>query len=384
MDKSRRIILERTEDFPQLVYDYIKGKVSAEEVIKQSRIEKIRENSNRAKSIFEMKMDGNELADNFDFEELDIWYLYSFLVGDTFEYDSGDVLEEGFLDGQYFLGDLFDKNSDEYRLALDLYRQFDKNFSKNNPELINKTLFEGYRREIGNILDLFYEYQNEVFNEKMREVISKELQQALGPYQMEIDLVEGYRDFFDVSIPAGNLYYLMRMNPGKGEQGYSDLDSIHYAMRGMVRTVILGDWGETKWELDVSDFKDNPNYVSETNRAMTDLLEKVDQDMTPEENELLTKIFGEFGVKRANDVPGKNLRFTINYYDPKDNRLTLFVERYTDRNYENLPIRKYNKDTSVVHIPLQDFYNWYHHYELNLESRNILLSLRKVLTDDAQ
>lgn len=384
MDKSRRIILERTEDFPQLVYDYIKGKVSAEEVIKNSRIEKIRENSNRAKSIFEMKMDGNELADNFDFEELDIFYLYSFLAGETFEYDSEDVIEEGFLDGQYFLGDLFEGGSDEYQMALNLYRHFDVNFSKGNPELINKTLFEGYNREIGNILDLFYEYQNEVFDEKMRGVISKELQQALGPYQMEIDLVEGYRDFFDVSIPAGNLYYLMRMNPGKGEQGYSDLDSIHYAMRGMVRIVILGGWGETKWELDVSDFKDNLNYVSETNRLMTDLLDKVDQEMTPEETELLTKILGEFGVKRANDVPGKNLRFTINYYDPKDNSLNLFVERYTDRNYHDLPIRKYHRDTSVVNVSLQNFYNWYHHYELNLESRNILLSLRKVLTDDAQ
>ena len=384
MDKSRRIIFERTEDFPQLVYDYIKGRVSAQDVVSQSMVDDIIENSNRVKSIFKMKMDFNELGDNFDLEEGDEWYLYSFLQGGTMEFESEDTIEDGFLDGQYFLGDLFDKTSDEYQMSLNLYRQFDENFSINNPEVINNTFFEGYKREIGEIFDLVYEYQNEVFDEKMREVMSEELQRVLGPYGMEIDLVEGYSDFYNVSIPAGNLYYLMKMNPGQGEQGYSDLDSIHFAMRGMVRNIPIGGWNDTKWDLDVSDFKTNPNYVSETNRIMADLLEAVDEEMTSEETALLTNIFGDFGVKRFNDVPDKKLRFTINYYDPKDNSLNIFVERYTDRSYHDLPIRKWHRDTQVVNISLQNFYNWYHHYELNLESRNILLSLRKVLTDDAQ
>ena len=384
MTKSRRIISESTKDFPQLVYDYIKGKVSAEDVLAQSVVDKIIENPNRVKSIFEIKMDGNELIDNFDLQEYDDWYLYEFLIGGIMDYESDNTAFENFEDGDYFLGNFFHSNSTEYQQSLQLYRKFDEDFSVgSNPKIINNSLLKGYRSEIDEIFDVNYEYENEEFTEKMRGLISQQLKEVLSPYRADIQLVKGYSNLFNVSIPAGNLYYLMKMYPNK-EGGFSDLDSIHSAIRGMVRGNNFGGWNEDKWNLKINEYLTNPMYVSETNRIMEDLVEKIQGEITPKETKLLTKIFKEFGVKKDIDVPQKKLKFMISNYDPPSNKLNLFVQNYSDGGYENIPLGRWSSNTKEMKISPENFYNWYYNYELTLESRNILLSLGKILSHDSQ
>jgi hypothetical protein len=383
MTKSQRIISESTKDFPQLVYDYIKGKISAEDVLAQSVVDKIIENPNRVKSIFEIKMDGNELIDNFDLQEYDNWYLYDFFDERIMEYETEDISFDRFGEGDYFLGNFFHKNSAEYQMSLQLYRKFDEDFNPNsNPKIINNSLLKGYRSEIDEIFDVNYEYENEEFTKKMRGLISEELKKVLSPYRVDIQLVKGYSDLFNVSIPAGNLYYLMKMYHNK-EGGFIDLDSIHSAMRGMVRGNNFGGWSEDKWNLEINEYLTNPLYVSETNRVMKDLVEKIEGEITPEKSKLLSKIFNEFGNKKKIDVPQKKLRFMISNYDTPSNKLNLFVQNYYG-DYENIPLGRWSANTKEIKISPENFYNWYYNYELTLESRNILLSLGKILSHDSQ
>jgi hypothetical protein len=384
MTKSRRIISESTKDFPQLVYDYIKGKVSAEDVLAQSVVDKIIENPNRVKSIFEIKMDGNELIDNFDLQEYDNWYLYEFLDERIMEYETEDISFDRFGEGDYFLGNFFHKNSAEYQMSLQLYRKFDEDFNAgSNPQTINNSLLKGYQSEIDKIFDVNYEYENEEFTKKMRGLISEQLKKVLSPYRVDIQLVKGYSDLFNVSIPAGNLYYLMKMYPNK-EGGFIDLDSIHSAMRGMVRGNNFGGWSEDKWNLEINEYLTNPLYVSETNRVMKDLVEKIEGEITPKKSKLLSKIFNEFGNKKKIDVPQKKLRFMISNYDPPSNKLNLFVQNLYVGDYENIPLGRWSANTKEIKISPENFYNWYYNYELTLESRNILLSLGKILSHDSQ
>jgi hypothetical protein len=383
MTKSQRIISESTKDFPQLVYDYIKGRVSAEDVLAQSVVDKIIENPNRVKSIFEIKMDGNELIDNFDLQEYDNWYLYEFLDERIMEYETEDISFDRFGEGDYFLGNFFHKYSAEYQMSLQLYRKFDEDFNAgSNPQIINNSLLKGYQSEIDKIFDVNYEYENEEFTEKMRGLISEQLKKVLSPYRVDIQLVKGYSDLFNVSIPAGNLYYLMKMYHNK-EGGFIDLDSIHSAMRGMVRGNNFGGWSEDKWNLEINEYLTNPLYVSETNRVMKDLVEKIEGEITPKKSKLLSKIFNEFGNKKKIDVPQKKLRFMISNYDTPSNKLNLFVQNYYG-DYENIPLVRWSANTKEIKISPEDFYNWYYNYELTLESRNILLSLGKILSHDSQ
>ena len=111
MDKSRRIILEQTKDFPQLVFDYIKGRVSAQDVVSQSMVDKIIENSNRVKSIFNFKMDGNELVEFFNLDEYDYWWISRLLDGGTMEYESYDDIDDRMTENDFFLVDFFDRSS---------------------------------------------------------------------------------------------------------------------------------------------------------------------------------------------------------------------------------------------------------------------------------
>ena len=383
MTKSRRIISESTKDFPQLVYDYIKGKISAEDVLAQSVVDKIIENPNRVKSIFEIKMDGNELIDNFDLQEYDNWYLYEFLDERIMEYETEDISFDRFREGDYFLGNFFHKYSAEYQMSLQLYRKFDEDFNAGSyPQIINNSLLKGYQSEIDKIFDVNYEYENEEFTEKMRGLISEQLKKVLSPYRVDIQLVKGYSDLFNVSIPAGNLYYLMKMYHNK-EGGFIDLDSIHSAMRGMVRGNNFGGWSEDKWNLEINEYLTNPLYVSETNRVMKDLVEKIEGEITPKKSKLLSKIFNEFGNKKNIDVPQKKLRFMISNYDTPSNKLNLFVQNYYG-DYENIPLGRWSANTKEIKISPENFYNWYYNYELTLESRNILLSLGKILSHDSQ
>ena len=382
MDKSRRIILEQTKDFPELVFDYIKGRVSAQDVVSQSMVDKIIENSNRVKSIFIFKMDGNELDDFFNLEEYDSWWISRFLDGGTMEYESPDFIDDRMAENDFFLGDYFDRNGEEYQMILKLYRKFNENFTANsNTRTINETILKSYSREINLILDVIYEYQNEEFTEKMGELISNQLSEVLGPYGVNIETDEKYSNYFNVSIPAGNLYYLMKIYPNI-EEGQSDSVSIYSAMNGLTRGKKIGGWEEERWNIDVNEFKKNPRYVSETNQMITDLLEKVDEEVSPQRTEILTKILKQFGTGKPINVPQKNIRFAISHYDAGSNKLILFVNKVTDGRYSDLPIRRWGSDE--LKISPQNFYNWYHNYELTLESKNILLSLRKILSHDSQ
>lgn len=380
MDKSRRIILEQTKDFPQLVFDYIKGRVSAQDVVSQSMVDEIIENSNRVKSIFKFKMDGNELVEFFNLDEFDDWWLRTFLNGGSMEYESPDYIDDMMGENDFFLGDYFDRNGEEYQMILKLYRKFNENFTANrDTRPINETILKSYPREVNQILDVIYEYQNEEFTEKMGELISNQLSEVFGPYGVNLKIVEGY--YVNVSISAGNLYYLMKMYPNK-EEGQSDSVSIYSAMNGLTRGKRIGGWEEERWNIDVNEFKKNPRYMSETNQMITDLLEEVDEEVSPEKTEILTKILKQFGTGRTINVPQKNIRFTISHYDAGSNKLILFVNKVTDGRYSDLPIRRWGSDE--LKISPQNFYNWYHNYELTLESKNILLSLRKILSHDSQ
>lgn len=382
MDKSRRIILEQTKDFPQLVFDYIKGRVSAQDVVSQSMVDKIIENSNRVKSIFNFKMDGNELVEFFNLDEYDYWWISRLLDGGTMEYESYDDIDDRMTENDFFLGDFFDRSSEEYYMILKLYRKFNENFNANrDTRTINETLLKSYPREVNQILDVIYEYRNEVFTEKMGELISNQLSEVLGPYGVNIETDEKYSNYFYVSIPAGNLYYLMKIYPNI-EEGQSDSVSIYSAMNGLTRGKKIGGWEEERWNIDVNEFQKNPRYVSETNQMITDLLEKVDEEVSPQRTEILTKILKQFGTGKPINVPQKNIRFAISHYDAGSNKLILFVNKVTDGRYSDLPIRRWGGDG--LKISPQNFYNWYHNYELTLESKNILLSLRKILSHDSQ
>jgi len=382
MDKSRRIILEQTKDFPQLVFDYIKGRVSAQDVVSQSMVDKIIENSNRVKSIFNFKMDGNELVEFFNLDEYDYWWISRLLDGGTMEYESSDDIDDRMTENDFFLGDFFDRSSEEYYMILKLYRKFNENFNANrDTRPINETLLKSYPREVNQILDVIYEYRNEEFTEKMGELISNQLSEVLGPYGVNIETDEKYSNYFHVSIPAGNLYYLMKIYPNI-EEGQSDSVSIYSAMNGLTRGKKIGGWEEERWNIDVNEFQKNPRYVSETNQMITDLLEKVDEEVSPQRTEILTKILKQFGTGKPINVPQKNIRFAISHYDAGSNKLILFVNKVTDGRYSDLPIRRWGGDG--LKISPQNFYNWYHNYELTLESKNILLSLRKILSHDSQ
>ena len=382
MDKSRRIILEQTKDFPQLVFDYIKGRVSAQDVVSQSMVDKIIENSNRVKSIFNFKMDGNELVEFFNLDEYDYWWISRLLDGGTMEYESYDDIDDRMTENDFFLGDFFDRISEEYYMILKLYRKFNENFNANrDTRPINETLLKSYPREVNQILDVIYEYRNEGFTEKMGELISNQLSEVLGPYGVNIETDEKYSNYFYVSIPAGNLYYLMKIYPNI-EEGQSDSVSIYSAMNGLTRGKKIGGWEEERWNIDVNEFQKNPRYVSETNQMITDLLEKVDEEVSPQRTEILTKILKQFGTGKPINVPQKNIRFAISHYDAGSNKLILFVNKVTDGRYSDLPIRRWGGDG--LKISPQNFYNWYHNYELTLESKNILLSLRKILSHDSQ
>ena len=117
---------------------------------------------------------------------------------------------------------------------------------------------------------------------------------------------------------------------------------------------------------------------------MEDLVEKIQGEITPKETKLLTKIFKEFGVKKDIDVPQKKLKFMISNYDPPSNKLNLFVQNYSDGGYENIPLGRWSSNTKEMKISPENFYTWYYNYELTLESRNILLSLGKILSHDSQ
>ena len=382
MDKSRRIILEQTKDFPQLVFDYIKGRVSAQDVVSQSMVDKIIENSNRVKSIFNFKMDGNELVEFFNLDEYDYWWISRLLDGGTMEYESYDDIDDRMTENDFFLGDFFDRISEEYYMLLKLYPKFNENFNANrDTRTINETLLKSYPREVNQILDVIYEYRNEGFTEKMGELISNQLSEVLGPYGVNIETDEKYSNYFHVSIPAGNLYYLMKIYPNI-EEGQSDSVSIYSAMNGLTRGKKIGGWEEERWNIDVNEFQKNPRYVSETNQMITDLLEKVDEEVSPQRTEILTKILKQFGTGKPINVPQKNIRFAISHYDAGSNKLILFVNKVTDGRYSDLPIRRWGGDG--LKISPQNFYNWYHNYELTLESKNILLSLRKILSHDSQ
>ena len=382
MDKSRRIILEQTKDFPQLVFDYIKGRVSAQDVVSQSMVDKIIENSNRVKSIFNFKMDGNELVEFFNLDEYDYWWISRLLDGGNMEHESPDDIDDRMTENDFFLGDFFDRSSEEYQMILKLYRKFNENFTANrDTRPINETILKSYPREVNQILDVIYEYRNEEFTEKMGELISNQLSEVLGPYGVNIETNEKYSNYFHVSIPAGNLYYLMKIYPNI-EEGQSDSVSIYSAMNGLTRGKKIGGWEEERWNIDVNEFKKNPRYVSETNQMITDLLEKVDEEVSPQRTEILTKILKQFGTGKTINVPQKNIRFAISHYDAGSNKLILFVNKVTDGRYSDLPIRRWGGDG--LKISPQNFYNWYHNYELTLESKNILLSLRKILSHDSQ
>ena len=267
-------------------------------------------------------------------------------------------------------------------MSLKLYRKFNENFNANrDTRPINETLLKSYPREVNQILDVIYEYRNEGFTEKMGELISNQLSEVLGPYGVNIETDEKYSNYFYVSIPAGNLYYLMKIYPNI-EEGQSDSVSIYSAMNGLTRGKKIGGWEEERWNIDVNEFQKNPRYVSETNQMITDLLEKVDEEVSPQRTEILTKILKQFGTGKPINVPQKNIRFAISHYDAGSNKLILFVNKVTDGRYSDLPIRRWGGDG--LKISPQNFYNWYHNYELTLESKNILLSLRKILSHDSQ
>lgn len=382
MTKSKKIISESTKDFPQLVYDYIKGRVSSEDVLAQSMVDKIIVDSNRVKSIFKFKMDGNELVDFFNFDEFDDWWLSSFLDGGNMEYEGRDIIDDRMAENDFFLGDYFDRNGEEYQMIWKLYRKFNEDFTANtDTRPINETILKSYPREINQILDVIYEYQNEEFTEKMGELISNQLSEVLGPYGVNIETNKKYSNYFNVSIPAGNLYYMMKIYPNK-EEGQSDSVSIYSAMNGLTRGKDIGGWEEDKWNLKINEYMTNPMYVSETNQMITDLLEKVNEEVSPQRTEILTKILKQFGTGKTINMPQKNIRFAISHYDAGSNKLILFVNKVTDGTYSDLPIRRWGSDE--LKISPQNFYNWYHNYELALESKNILLSLRKILSHDSQ
>jgi len=368
MSKYKKHIFEETEkkSFTDLLYDFIKGRLSPEEFLELSPsfLVQITPHRNLAKSILEFDVSA-DIEGLFHLSEEDIYFYDCLFAGGCNVYDY-DPWIDYFHDATLSLENLVEQGSDEYFNLLKVMNYINPDYTTYNQtglNEINSFLINNYENYVDEMISTHLEYLNELSNDIAKEKISKEISDAFDPYGATLDIKN--RKF---SIPAGELYYFLVMS---GEDFRNGL-----AFRRFTENV--GGWTDDPWDYEDYSFKTNPLYKEEMLKLSEELLEEF-RKYDSEEDKIALSIVRDYPLKQRllNHATGQD--YYIMDYDPEEELFTLKVSSETSSTTSWG--KKINLDMS---LKPSDFMPWLQNYKLNLESRNILLSLRKIMTNDSQ
>lgn len=357
------ILMNYSPDFFLVkLYGFLKGKVDKDELLEYPLLEDIIVEDPIFDSKIVFKLPDSYLEDFFGIDEGDRRAYMCISDGYcNLEYPESfkDSLDEGDIDLTYF------SNSGSLnRTKLDdIYTMIDPTYRFGSPSKRLKIMNLLNSIEDGsvyNILRQYTQFRNRAISEWMKEKIDDDMNRLLSKIDSKLILGE---DTFLI-IPVSQLYYLMKRY-GKDSFGlfqnlYEVFDKIDLK---------FGDWRDLgpDDEENVDGFFDWDGYNETIEGDVEFLYESVKNSKNLKE---LSNILDNYGGGFTQRNPITNQIFKIEDVNPKEGTVRLFLTDSDER-------RK-------VNLTPEEFWEWMTNEKLKFESRNILLSLRKILSHDSQ
>jgi len=347
------------------LYGYIKGRVSAEELTEYNFVFDVIEVNPKIYSIIQIPLTGY-LDQYFNIDE-DIKYWYRCSETNSCRYwDSGEMWDR--LEDWAFITDFFSPSHSAYKKFDTILDSFKRVFGTSAHEMFYKILVQFFDDDIDYIFETYTDYLNESFSQSVHDAFMED-DKSLFKGKGNLDLNQNL-----LSIRADYLFYLLTLYR-------DDYLNFYSTMIKIIRNLKWDTYGHFTYDVgnlgEDTSFTESIGYMNETNPYVDNITKHFD---TPEK----ISDFIEF-AKLLEKYP-KGLYFIhpvddtivvrIEGFDSDSGKINILVGEQNERGvYENFVDMK---------MSFQDLIEFLTNMKLKFESKNILLSLRKVLTDDSQ
>jgi hypothetical protein len=356
MNKLREQNSEK-KDFKSLLLDFIKGKDDGEELLDFPYVDHIRVAPKRYDSTIVFDIEEYPEFFSTDYPDWDlIRCVMKNEICDVFIDNSFD----NFSEGEYWLGEYAPSGSDLRNKFIQIYRVVNPDFSINQDykttELDNSILLSLAGNIISRYMDIDYEFRNKNGTQNIKEQILEDAEKIFSPYGVTLDLVND-----KLRISAGMLYYWLKYF----DKGFTDFKEEFISFTKKMDNDRFTGWNEDKYEFDTNEYMQTDEYMGAVSDLIDELYEEVTEFKDPEKRKKVNEIWNKYSKYSNHPITGGSFRI-IEYDIAKD----VFTIVLRGQGYQN----------SSIEVKPDDFYTWLQNYTLNFESKNILLSLRKILS----
>jgi hypothetical protein len=350
--------------YPKL-YGYIKGRVPAEELMEYNFVFDVIEVTPKKNSIIQIPLTGY-IDQYFNIDE-DIKYWYKCSETNSCRFWSREDMWERLDEGSP-ITDFFSSSHSAYKKFDTILDSFKRVFGASANEMFYKILIQFFDDDIDYILETYKDFLNESLSQLVHESFMED-DKSFFKGKGNLDLNQNL-----LSIRADYLFYLLTLYR-------DDYLNFYSTMIKIVRNLKWDRYGYFAYDvLDLDEdtsFTQSISYMNQTNPYVDNIYKHFD---TPE------KISDFIELRKLMEKYPKGTYFT----HPVDDTIVFRIGGF------NLDSRKINISIGEQNEPLvyenfvdmkmsfQDLMEFLTNTKLKFESKNILLSLRKVLTDDSQ
>lgn len=319
---------EDKSGFYQLLVGYVKGVVSAQELLNGDKlVNRVRGQmaDNKESSLIILKFnDDDEYYDLCNLDEEDLGFVkrifnpyYGWELHDS--YTSYDNWYEGIIRDHYFN----DENNKKFDYIISL---LDPTIKKENgyyPSEVYKLIDESFERNVRNIVD---EY-NTLYNDSLIDGNKDYIIDDLG------DL------FFDFGIHKLNVFYKYFTTVGNLISLYDKFDPTKTkSISELLATITSNlDMSKSYWdyiyEVNSDQYFDKEGFNNSVERELDDIIEKIEEDESESGTvkfirDVNQKILSKYQIDKTYSLPSyRNMTFIISGLDKENKKIELVVSR---------------------------------------------------------
>ena len=358
-------VFETPDLFYPKLYGYIKGRVPAEELMEYNFVFDVIEVTPKKYSIIQIPLTGY-LEQYFNFDE-DIKYWYRCSQTNSCRYWGRQEMWDR-LDDFASITDFFSSSHSAYKKFDTILDSFKRIFGTSANRIFYLILVQFFDDDIDYILETYKDFLNESLSQGVHDAFMKD-DQTFFKGKGNLDLNENL-----LSIRADYLFYLLTLYR-------DDYLSFYSTMIKIIRNLKWDNYGYFAYDVlnlgEDTSFTQSISYMNQTNPYVDNIYKHFD---TPE------KISDFIELTKLMEKYPKGTYFI----HPVDDTIVVYIEGFdSDSGKINILIGEQN-ETGVyenfvdMRMSFQDLIEFLTNTKLKFESKNILLSLRKVLTDDSQ
>ena len=358
-------VFETPDLFYPKLYGYIKGRVPAEELMEYNFVFDVIEVTPKKYSIIQIPLTGY-LDQYFNIDE-DKKYWYRCSETNSCRYwDRNEMWDR--LDDYAFITDFFSSSHSANKKFDTILDSFRRVFGPSANRMFNKILVQFFDDDISVILETYTDYLNESVSQSVHDAFIED-DQTFFKGKGNLDLNQNL-----LSIRADYLFYLLTLYR-------DDYLSFYSTMIKIIRNLKWDNYGNFAYDVlnlgEDTSFTQSISYMNQTNPYVDNIFKHFD---TPEK----ISDFIEF-AKLLEKYPKGTY-----FIHPVDDTIVVRIESFdSDSGKINISVGEQNetgvdKNFVDMRMSFQDLIEFLTNTKLKFESKNILLSLRKVLTDDSQ